>query len=385
MGRTGRRRRIATGIYADKSGLSAVVTVNRHQKEHRFPPGTDLQTIRDWRRDTVEALEKKHAGGRRGTMGGDAKIYLAQVGHLTSLKARRVEVHAWLAFLGRETLRDDVTSEDVRRARVAWLKAKKKPKTINNRLQTLRHWYLTLDGPDADTPCDGISALPVEKTPPVFIDAELVTRVDAELQRRERANDYHDRKTRARFRVLATTGKRPSEVMRAQPADVDLERRVWIVRDGKGGFSPGLYLNDDMLAAWRLFAEAEAWGDFNTNSMARSLRRAGWPKGVKPYNLRHTTWITASERGADLADVQVGAGHKNIATTRRHYVPVLNSRQQRLSELLDGRFQWATVPSNVPSAVPRTSQKSPKLRSRAHGTWARARSRKSQKNAKKSA
>ena len=39
--------------------------------------------------------------------------------------------------------------------------------------------------------------------------------------------------------VFATTGKRPSEVQRTEPPDVDLERHVWIPRDGKGGFYPG--------------------------------------------------------------------------------------------------------------------------------------------------
>jgi len=72
----------------------------------------------------------------------------------------------------------------------------------------------------------------------------------------------------------------------------------------------------------------------------RRLRDAGWPDGVRPYNLRHSTWIEASERGADLADIQAGAGHRSMTTTRRHYVPVLASRMQRLSERLNGRFGW---------------------------------------------
>jgi integrase len=215
-------------------------------------------------------------------------------------------------------------------------------------VQSLRHLYRTLDGSKAETPCDDIDDLPVEKTPAVFITPDLVQRVYAELERRDTTKGVYPKKTRARFRVLATTGKRPSELMRAQPDDVDLERRVWITRDGKGGFSPGLYLNDDMLAAWRVFIAVDAWGAFNTNSMARTLRRAGWPAGVRPYNLRHTTWLTASEKGIDLSDIQQGAGHKNLATTRRHYVPVLDSRMQRMSEAIDHRFTF-DVPSVVPS------------------------------------
>lgn len=353
----GKRRRIATGIYGDRNGIAAVVTVNGRKRERRFPPGTDLDTIRDWRERLITKWRKRSPSGRRGTMSGDAKAYLAQVAHLASLKARTIEVHAWVAVLGAETLRDAVTREDVLRARVLWLKAGKKPKTINNRVQTLRHWYRVLDGKDADSPCDDIDDLPVQKTPAVYIQPDLVVRVDAEIQRRETTKGVHPVHTRARFRVLATTGKRPSEVMRAQPEDVDLQRRVWVARDAKGGFSPGLYLNDDMLAAWTFFIQVNAWGPFNTNSMARTLRRCGWPKGVKPYNLRHTTWLTASERGIDLADIQQGAGHKHLATTRRHYVPVLNSRMQRMSETLDHRFEWSDGEAKDPPKRARTALK----------------------------
>jgi integrase len=145
---------------------------------------------------------------------------------------------------------------------------------------------------------------------------------------------------KARLMMLASTGKRPCEVMRAKPGDVDLTRRVWLARDAKGGFSPGAYLNDEMVIAWQAFIEADAWGEYNTTHFQRRLVRAGWPKDVRPYNLRHATWIEASERGNDLADVQAGAGHKLMATTRRHYVPVRASRMQKMSESLEGRFGW---------------------------------------------
>jgi integrase len=116
-----------------------------------------------------------------------------------------------------------------------------------------------------------------------------------------------------------------------------------VVRDGKGGWSPGIYLNDDMLAAWRLFAAANAWGYYNVSSFAVAIRNAGWPAHIRPYQARHTTWITAVERGADMADVQVGAGHKSLATTRI-YTGVRASRMQGLSETLEGRFAgWPDV------------------------------------------
>ena len=70
---------------------------------------------------------------------------------------------------------------------------------------------------------------------------------------------------------------------------------------------------------------------------------------MRPYQARHTTWITASELGIDLEDISVGAGHKDTRMTRKVYVPVLNSRLQRLGEALEGRFQgWPVVPTSAP-------------------------------------
>lgn len=85
----------------------------------------------------------------------------------------------------------------------------------------------------------------------------------------------------------------------------------------------------------------KAWGFFREGAWVTTLRSAGWPEGMRPYMLRHTGGMTMTEAGADLADIQQHLGHKRIETMRRHYVPVLGSRLQRVSELLEGRFGWS--------------------------------------------
>jgi integrase len=185
-----------------------------------------------------------------------------------------------------------------------------------------------------------------------MVDPQTMLNVDRTLQEHERCGWLRDPKTRARFRVLASTGVRPSELKRAQPTDVSLERRVWTVRDGKGGFRPGLYLTDDMLGAWQLFIQVVAWGQFNTGSFAIRLRKAGWPANIRPYQMRHSVGITLSERGVDLSDVQQVLGHTRIETTRKHYVPVLNSRMQRAGETLAGRLPWVECPVELPRESP---------------------------------
>lgn len=351
--RKGKRVRVAKYIYRDDTGLEAVARVRNRRESKRFPLGTPLGEMQQWQREvTLKLGRMADSPMGSGTFEGDVARYLKLVAHLASAKARRHELHAWLRAFQPQTKRQLVTIRQIVAIHSQWLQQGVAPKTINNRTQTLRHLYRLLDGPDAPNLLDNIPPLMVTRTPPIVIAPSLIQQVDAELQRKEQIKDLPNAKTRARFRILATTGRRPVEVMRAQPSDVDFERRVWYVRDAKGGYTPGLYLNDEMLASWKLFAEANAWGHYDTNSFARTLRQSGWPPGVKPYQLRHTIGITLSEQGVDLSDVQAQLGHKHLSTTRTHYVPVLNSRMQRISEQLDHRFGWSGVPPVGANKVP---------------------------------
>ena len=55
------------------------------------------------------------------------------------------------------------------------------------------------------------------------------------------------------------------------------------------------------------------------------------------FPLRHTVGIALSEAGVDMRDISDHLGHKSTEMTRKHYVPIIASRLQRASELLDGR------------------------------------------------
>lgn len=319
------------------------------QRERKFSPSTPLRVRKAWKAAVEARLRKKlpvasDRTATAGTLKADAARYLPLVRHLADWVSRRSEIRAWFSELG-DRPRSTVTREDILRIRGAWKAAGVAHRTINNRVSALKDLYRKLDGDDADTPCDRVPFLKPPRTPVQRVSVETVNAVLANLLRRAMTPRTkgrpvcHALQDRARLMVLASTGRRPCEVERAQPGDVSLEHAVWGVRDAKGGWSAGLYLNAEMMAAWRAFIDAEAWGPFPAH-FARRLREAGWPKGIRPYTVRHMTWIAASEAGIDLNDIQAGAGHRHIQTTREHYVPVLNSRLQKLSEAIDGRFGW---------------------------------------------
>ncbi len=345
MGRRGSRKRIARGIYEDKTGRAGIYRDHQgKQREVRCPPGTSVAKVRE----AVDEAKRKHRGAARptavkGTLAAAVEKWDDLERHLASWMERRSELRAWVELYGPKKL-SAVTREDVQRALSAWSAAGLKPKTLRNRLWTLRHLYHVLQGSKAETPCDDVRPPAKVRTLPGWVSPDIILAVYQRLQEAEQRGHLRDVKTRARYMVLASTGRRASEVMRATTEDVDFKRRIWRVRDGKGGWTPGgLPLNDDMLEAWRVFAEADAWGWYDTYSMARVLRHAGWPAGVRPYNLRHSVGIDMSEQGVDLQDVGAGLGHATVQTTRSAYVPILSSRMKRASEAIEGRLSgWKT-------------------------------------------
>lgn len=336
------------------------------QKECGFRPGTPKAQIARWKARTRALLEKRipaTVSDRAivlGTLKADALRYYPLIRHLADWVTRRSEIRAWLPHLA-DRHRGGIERTDILRIRGIWKAEGRAHRTINNRVSALKDLYKKLDGDDAPTPCDGVTMLIPPRTPIQRVSPETINRVLKNLLERAESGAKgrpckHARQDHARLMVLAACGRRPCEVERATPGDVDLEARVWGVRDAKGGWSEGVYLNDEMLHAWRAFIAANAWGTF-PDHFPRRLQDAGWPTHIRPYNARHSTWIVASERGADLSDVQAGAGHRHIRTTREHYVPVLNSRMQKLSELIDHRFGWS--PASPPAIPPKTAAECP--------------------------
>lgn len=341
---TRRRVRIAKGVYRDQYGISAIVRVRPHpQKELRFPFGTTLKEIQAKRgeeRTKLLALDPKPT---RGTFKAEAREYLKLQKHLVSYASRCNEIGAWTQLYG-HLRRRDLKPEHILKARQVWLAQKYAPKTINHRVRALTHLYHVLDGASVITPCDEVEPLPVPSAEPRLVSAAVIRKV---------AGKITDRATQARFMVLTATGRRPSELKRAQPTDVDLKRRLWIVRTGKGGQPTPLYLSDDMLAAWRRFVQVGAWGAFDVSEYAKALYAAGWPRewvrggrrrrnAVRPYNARHSVAITLGEQGADWEDLRDWLGHSSIKTTRM-YTGVLASRLKATSAKLTGRLGWKSL------------------------------------------
>lgn len=337
MPRAGARRTIERGIYKDARGYEVVGRAGRLSRGRRFDLGTDEDEMRAWRDATAAELrdEKQPTVDSR-TLAGAIARYRERT-KLPKDHAYQPSLNAWIREHG-ELERRKFTAALAGQALERWKHEGYGPQSLYYRRLVIERVWKALDGPRVKTPVDDITIRRPKGRRPVWIDDQTIFDVLVELRRHELGGRLRTSKTRARFLVLFTTGQRPAQLKRALPADVDLERGLWLVRAAKGGEEIPVYLNSEMLIAWRAFIAADAWGWYDTRSFARTLRRCGWPKGIRPYNARHATGFSLSAAGADLGDIQLSLGHRQPSTTRV-YVGAIEQRMQAVSAKLEGRFR----------------------------------------------
>jgi integrase len=363
--------------------------------------------LTDQRADYGDAPLVTHRPARDGSSSLETEVarYLPQIAGRPSTKADTSHLRAWLAVviegvrlgtLRRSAITTELvnlaiaqwrtmpSSHPVRRVRVMAhdrdghtmpAYERKAPvtsgavvsdRTIRHRCRVLADLYHALDGKRAITPVDDAKLPKLPKDHPIGVDVSIVLAVAWKLAQatvsRPRVRAPHDpeayaareaarrrdyQQTYARYVVLVTTGQRPCQVMRAQPEDLDLELGTWLVRSAKLEPAHTITLTADMRQAWQAFIDAEAWGDYDTTTHANRVHEAGWPRGVRPYNARHTLMMDALKAGIDLGDVQALAGHTSPLTTRRTYAPHQIDRQRAVTQKLEGRMKDLFAPRLV--------------------------------------
>jgi integrase/recombinase XerD len=142
---------------------------------------------------------------------------------------------------------------------------------------------------------------------------------------------------RALLMTLSGTGMRRSEVAHLQVQDVDSQRMLIRVQEGKGGQSRALPLSPALLetlrAYWRwrqpqtyLFpARSARLGPDHPISdktvwiaCQEARQRAGIRKRVTPHTLRHSWATHLLEAGTDLRTIQVLLGQGDLETTAQY-------------------------------------------------------------------
>jgi integrase/recombinase XerD len=134
--------------------------------------------------------------------------------------------------------------------------------------------------------------------------------------------------------TLYSTGMRRSELCHLRPEDVDKERKMIRIRQGKGGKDREVPLSPKLLDQLRTYygslrrrngwlfpsLQARRPGEPITDkvvwhAVATATRRAGITKAVHPHTLRHSFATHLYDNGADVPTIQDLLGHADPRDT----------------------------------------------------------------------
>ena len=157
-------------------------------------------------------------------------------------------------------------------------------------------------------------------------------------------------KHRALLATLYGTGLRSEEAQHLKLTDIDSDRMLVLVREGKGQrprevlLSPKLLQLIQIYCRWFkpqdwLFPGQKPGYPIDTATMRRICRnlgkKAGIPKRVHPHSLRHSFATHLLDAGTDLRVIQLLLGHAKLQTTAR-YLHVSEARFRTTVSPLDG-------------------------------------------------
>ena len=232
-------------------------------------------------------------------------------------KAYVRHVRKFATFLGRSP--DTATSEDLRRFQLHLAQQHIGAPTINSAIAALRFFFtVTLEKPDLVRP---LRIVTEPRKAPVVLSQEEVARL---LQAAPGL------KYKAALSVAYGAGLRVSEVAHLKVSDIDSQRMMLRVEQGKGQRDRDVMLSPQLLQLlreWWKAARPQVWlfpGQNPINpvterqlnrAMQAAAKAAGISKRVSPHTLRHSFATHLLEQGADIRVIQVLLGHAKLDTT----------------------------------------------------------------------
>jgi integrase/recombinase XerD len=164
-------------------------------------------------------------------------------------------------------------------------------------------------------------------------------------------------KHRAILTTCYAAGLRISEAVRLTPTDIDSQRMVIRVDQGKGQKDRYVMLSTkllEILRSWWRLARPQPWlfpshipgrhisKDAVEQACQKAHRLSGIPKPITPHSLRHGFAVHLLESGTDVRTIQLLLGHRSLATTAR-YLRIATSKVCSTSSPLDLLPQPAPV------------------------------------------
>lgn len=341
----GKRKRIAEGIYQDRLGYEATVSVgsgkNRRSKAKRFARGTGMKEMTAWQDSIRGLLRKKAPKVTTGTLAQWTRDYLKGKTSMPSYEARRADAEAWLHAFG-ERAPLSLTKNELQQQMNAWHEAGVAGSTLNHRKTALTAVIDEFKGEEDANPARAITR---------YAEADVEPRAVAPAVIAEILNAMPPSKSRAMLKVMAATGHPFERQRKLTPAHLQLDqRRVFLVSRKKGKGTAGRWyaLTNDGVMAYQEFVDRQAWGGARRASLyvcflrghaAANRKRAlvGAPliPPIRPYDLRHSFGTQAYAReGSDIRAV-AELLDCTVETALRYTLGAVPARMQAVVDALN--------------------------------------------------
>jgi site-specific recombinase XerD len=232
---------------------------------------------------------------------------------------------------------DTATAEDLRAFQLHMTKTGVRPPTINAAVTALRFFFkVTVDRPE--TTRHLVFVYEPRKLPRILPPEDVLRLLEA----------APNPKSKAALSVAYGAGLRAMEVVALKVTDIDSQRMLIRVEQGKGRRDRFAMLSPQLLELLRdwyriarprlyMFPGRDKIGPMTPRQLNRichmAAELAGLPAWVAPHTLRHSFATHLLESNVDVRVIQVLLGHAKLDTTARYTQVATNIIRQVMSPL----------------------------------------------------
>ncbi|HII17339.1 TPA: tyrosine-type recombinase/integrase [Candidatus Woesearchaeota archaeon] len=219
--------------------------------------------------------------------------------------------------------------EDLRQFRLYLLKNEREPTTINTYLAALKFYYREILKRRMSIP--GVKQK--KKLPTVHSRKTIDSMITA----------LNNPKHKLLLMIIYGSGLRVSEAVAAQSHDIDTERGILLVRQGKGRKDRLVGLSERFLSYYAALSPERGYifpgrqGHLSVRSAEEIVAKAAkrvMGRATFPHSLRSSFVTHLIERGEDITNIQLLLGHEQLETTRG-YAKVAMSAALKVKSPLD--------------------------------------------------